>query len=331
MCKRNRIPIVLSLCGLALIGSACGTASSDLPGQIADGDDLATAGPLTVEELAVRELRAPADDTTLYVRIAGDLGAENVLIAVNGGPGMSSDYMVSLEGLAGSELALVTYDQRGTGRSTKPAEGIPSYRLDNYVEDLEAVREAVGAEQVHVLGHSWGGVVAMRYATVYPERVGSMVLVVSGPPTQRDFTAGATSLRARIGKLQGERTIPKKLPSDGTKLARTILPAYFSDPNYEPPAELKDSPIDEVVNRLTWAALGNYDISEEVAKLEHQVLILWGEDDPFGLGMGEATRDALSNAQVEFVVLEDCGHFWQECPDDFYPRVRSFLELPSEP
>jgi pimeloyl-ACP methyl ester carboxylesterase len=46
---------------------------------------------------------------------------------------------------------------------------------------------------------------------------------------------------------------------------------------------------------------------------------------------GEATRDALSNAQVEFVVLEDCGHFWQECPDEFFPRVRSFLELASEP
>jgi proline iminopeptidase len=294
---------------------------------------LATAGrpTPTVEELAVRELRAPADDATLYVRVAGHPDGEKVLIAVNGGPGMGSDYMVSLEGLAGRELAVVTYDQRGTGRSTKPAEGIPSYELDQYVEDLEAVREAVGAEQIHVLGHSWGGLVAMRYATVYPERVGSMVLVVSGPPTQEDFTAGATSLRARIGKLQAEGTIPKKLPNDGSKLARLILPAYFSDPNYEPPAELKDSPIDDVVNRLTWAALANYDITQEVAKLDHEVLILWGEDDPFGLGMGEATRDALSNAQVEFVVLEDCGHFWQECPDEFFPRVRSFLELPSEP
>jgi proline iminopeptidase len=294
---------------------------------------LATAARLTptVEELPVRELRVPADDTTLYVRVAGDPDGEKVLIAVNGGPGMGSDYMVGLEELAGGELALVTYDQRGTGRSTKPAEGIGSYELDHYVEDLEAVREAVGAEQVHILGHSWGGLAAMRYATVYPERVDSMVLVVSGPPTQRAFAAGATSLRARIGKLQAEGTIPRKLPSDGSKLARLILPAYFSDPNYEPPAELRDSPIDDVVNRLTWAALGNYDISQEVAKLDHQVLILWGEDDPFGLGMGEATRDALSNAEVEFVVLEECGHFWQECPDEFFPHVRSFLELPSEP
>ncbi len=43
---------------------------------------------------------------------------------------------------------------------------------------------------------------------------------------------------------------------------------------------------------------------------------------------GEATRDALSAAEVEFVVLKECGHFWQECPDEFFSRVCAFLELP---
>jgi predicted small secreted protein len=103
MYKRNRILIIVSLCALALVASACGTASGDLTGQVTAGDDLATAGRLTptVEELAARELSVPADDTTLHVRVAGGLEEENVLIAVNGGPGMASDYMVSLEGLAG--------------------------------------------------------------------------------------------------------------------------------------------------------------------------------------------------------------------------------------
>jgi pimeloyl-ACP methyl ester carboxylesterase len=65
--------------------------------------------------------------------------------------------------------------------------------------------------------------------------------------------------------------------------------------------------------------------------LDHRVLILWGEDDPFGLPVGEATRDALSAAQVEFVVIPNRGHFWQECPDAFFARVRAFLGLSATP
>ena len=42
-------------------------------------------------------------------------------------------------------------------------------------------------------------------------------------------------------------------------------------------------------------------------------------------------RAALANAQVELVVLEKCGHFWDECPDLFYPRVRAFLGLADDP
>ena len=85
----------------------------------------------------------------------------------------------------------------------------------------------------------------------------------------------------------------------------------------------------QTVSDLTMSALGQYDLIEEVARLDHRVLILFGEDDPFNLSMAEATRDALSAAEVEFVVLEQCGHFWQECPERFFEAVRSFLELSS--
>jgi hypothetical protein len=47
--------------------------------------------------------------------------------------------------------------------------------------------------------------------------------------------------------------------------------------------------------------------------------------------MGEATGDALSNAEVELAALDERGHFPQACPDEFYPRVGSFLELTSQP
>jgi pimeloyl-ACP methyl ester carboxylesterase len=47
--------------------------------------------------------------------------------------------------------------------------------------------------------------------------------------------------------------------------------------------------------------------------------------------MAEATVSALSNAQVEFVLLSACGHFWHECPDAFFAHVRAFLQASAAP
>ena len=281
---------------------------------------------------APQELEVQADDVTLYVRIAGDPKSGNVLIANHGGPGMTSHYMVSLEQLASTDFAVVTYDQRGMARSTMPPDG---YGLLNYVADLEAVRKAVGVEKVHILGHSWGGLVAMRYATVHPQKARSIILVNSGPPDWQAMQVAQANMDQRIAELQQQGVIPEELPTTVSERMEAIGVAYYADPGFEVPDELMntfqsmDTDKVETVNRLTWSALGNYDFTAELAGLNHPVLMLFGASDPFGLSMAETTRAALSDARVEFVLLEGCGHFWQECPDEFFAHVRAFLELPS--
>jgi pimeloyl-ACP methyl ester carboxylesterase len=277
------------------------------------------------ERLSMREFKLKADCVELCVKIVGKATSGNVLIAVNGGPGQSSRYMASMEQLASGELAVVTYDQRGTGRSTAPSDESGGYSLLEYVADLEAVRKAVGVEKVHVLGHSWGGIITMRYATVYPQNVRSIILMGCGPPSRKRAQEGQERLAQRISKLQKQGIMGSERPSKLSELLLAILPAYFSDPNFEIPQELKETPYDIDVYQKTLSALGNWDFTHEVAKLDHPVLMLWGEDDPFGLPMAESTRKALMNSQVEFVVLKDCGHFWHECLDEFFSHVRTFL------
>ena len=109
----------------------------------------ACGGQAAPTAASAQELRVPADGVTLHVRIAGNPEAGNVLLAVNMGPGFSSHYMASLEQLAGESFAVVTYDQRGTGRSTESSGG---YELHKYVADLEAVRQGVGADTFLVKG-----------------------------------------------------------------------------------------------------------------------------------------------------------------------------------
>ena len=51
-----------------------------------------------------------------------------------------------------------------------------------------------------------------------------------------------------------------------------------------------------------------------------------GRDDPFGLQMAEAVRDALIHSTVDYVVIDQCGHFWHECPDPFYQYIGNFIK-----
>ncbi len=277
---------------------------------------------------AIKEIQVPTENVTLYVRIAGNPSSGNVLIGINGGPGQSSAYMSSFDRLAGPEFAVVTYDQRGTGQSTEPSNG---YGLTEYSADLEKIRQAVGTKKVHIFGHSWGGIIAMRYAADYPQNVQSIILMGSGPPTREAVQAGQAQLNERIATLHEQGIIVRPQPGNMKDLIEAILPAYFSDPEFQVPDELKNTDFNEVTYQQTLAELGDWDFSTDIAGLTHPVLFLWGEDDPFGLTMAEATKNVLSSAEVEFVLLEGCGHYWHECDETFFSRVRAFLKLPSDP
>ena len=97
------------------------------------------------------------------------------------------------------------------------------------------------------------------------------------------------------------------------------------------PAELKGMFYRQDVQNMTWSALADTDLTEGIGRLDQPVLVLYGKDDPFGRPMAEATTAALAAARVELVLLERCGHYWHECPDQFYPRVRAFLSLNASP
>jgi len=282
-----------------------------------------------LKEIIFQELIVEAPGASLYVRVAGNLQSGNVLIAINGGPGLSSHYMLGLEDLAGENFAVVTYDQRGVSRSSAPPMAPSNYTFAKYVDDLEAVRKAVGVEKVHLFGHSWGGLVAMRYATVYPGQVRSIVLMGSGPPSWNILISNFGRFEERIRTLQAQGIIPQDLTrKEGQDDPQ--LPAYFSDPNFNFSPDDRGGPpeFSPVASEMTWAAMQGYDLTEEVAQLQLPVLVLCGKDDPYA-PMTEAVVAALTSANVKYVVLDKCGHFWHECPEAFFAQVRAFLELPN--
>ncbi len=291
---------------------------------------LASSQISCTKPLEIREEKIEAGDVTLFVRIVGNPTRSEVLITLNGGPGQSSHYMKSIEQLAGPKLAVVSFDQRGTGRSSKGTEG---YAFEKYMADIEAVRQNLKVETLLLYGHSFGGVLALRYASLYPDRVSGLILMGSGPPRLEAIPPAQMRLGQRLQQLVREGILSDQRPSTPDRMILYMLPAYFSDPEFPVPDEIKQTSFHPSVSQKTLTDSGNWDFRPDMKAITCPVLFLWGEDDPFGTELADETRKALVNAKLTDITLKKCGHFWQENAVDFFAHIRTFLlhRFTSEP
>jgi proline-specific peptidase len=116
------------------------------------------------------------------------------LLVLHGGPGCTSDYLEPLAALGGRPV--VFYDQLGCGDSDRPDDS-SLWTLERYVEELAAVREALGLDCVHILGQSWGTMLAVEYMLTHrPDGVESLVLSAPCLSASRWAADGRRYLRA---------------------------------------------------------------------------------------------------------------------------------------
>lgn len=112
-------------------------------------------------------------------RVVGKTRSRHALICIHGGPGYGLDYLEPLEDMQATGRQVVFYDQLGCGRSDRLRPGA-EWSLELFVAELEAVIAAAGLSECHVLGHGWGGMIALEYVLRHPAGVASLVL--SGTP-----------------------------------------------------------------------------------------------------------------------------------------------------
>src|SRR5262245_58572577 len=272
----------------------------------------------------IRELSAQSGGATLYVRSVGGYDGGPVLVTLHGGPGISHEYMLPLEILASEELRVVSYDQRGVGRSSGTVTSDP---MKDYAEDLEAVRHAIGAERIHLLGHSAGGLPAIGYAATYPERVASIVFVDCMPPTVSQLQSSLGTIGARVGQLQAEGLITEELPEEATGQLNAILPAYFADPHHPQANQgLNGAMVNPIIGGEVMQGLGDYDLRPLLARISMPTLSFISKV-PFGPEFAGGLADELPPANSRRILMEKCGHIpWIECPEWFYSEVGAFLE-----
>jgi L-proline amide hydrolase len=130
-----------------------------------------------------------------WFRAVGDLDAAlDPLVCLHGGPGSTHHYFAPLERLAADGRAVVVYDQLGCGRSDRPA-GI-AWSLQVFLDELAALREQLGLERIHLLGTSWGGMLALEHALSGFGGLASLVL--------SSTLASAAEWEAEVKRLRDE-------------------------------------------------------------------------------------------------------------------------------
>ncbi len=240
---------------------------------------------------------------------------------------------------AGREV--VFYDLRGRGRSDAVADPA-RLGIERDVADLEAVRSAVGFEQMDLMGHSYLGLMVILYALEHPERVGRIVqLGPAGPAAEfldRTPRPGsdpeALDLAAWQALLADRSTLVRDPKTHNRRFWEIFLPYMFGDPKkaraYRMP-NLDDVPNEwpSNMNRTiqgVFATLTSYDVRERAAEVKAPVLIVHGTKDrnaPYE--SGPAWRDCLGNARL--LTIEGAAHMpWAEEPDQVLPAIEAFLE-----
>ena len=132
---------------------------------------------------SVREGFAPVAGAELYYR---EVGEGQPIVVIHGGPDFDHTYLLPDFDRLAAGLRLVYYDQRGRGRSRGKID-LEQVHIERYVEDLDDLRKHLGLETIAVLGHSWGGIIAMHYALRHPGRTSHLLLMNSAPASHADL------------------------------------------------------------------------------------------------------------------------------------------------
>ena len=273
---------------------------------------------------------------TWYRRVTPEGTDKLPVLLIHGGPGSSSGALGHLEDLADHGYPTVRYDQLGCGRSDRPDDPDLWY-AETFYEELTTLREHLGLDRVHLLGHSWGGMLAMVHAAEHPDTVVGVVLssapasvpriscetreMVAALPEpvretiERHEAAGTTDdpqyehavhefNRRHICRLDPYPDILDDKAAFGSQVYATMCgPSEFT-----------------IVGRLK-----DWDFTPRLHEIRQPTLVTGGRHDEFTPGHAEDMVERLPDGR--YVQFQQSAHYtFLEEPDRFRAVVTGFLD-----
>jgi pimeloyl-ACP methyl ester carboxylesterase len=235
-----------------------------------------------------------------WYRVAGG-GGRGVppLLALHGGPGSTHHYFAPLEQLA-DERAVVVYDQLGCGASPVDCEIAWSVAL--FLEELDALREELGLARVHLLGTSWGGMLALEHVLARPSGVASLVLsstlasaaewasevkrLRDAIPTADDDEANEELGRRHVFRGDRERA---EIRRGRAERGKDVYRAMWGRYEWEPAGVLRE-----------------WDVRPRLGEIRAPTLVIRGGHDLSTAAVSRTLVDGIAGARE--VVLENASH-----------------------
>ncbi len=282
----------------------------------------------------------------LYYEVKGKGPAIYIL---SGGPGAPPDeHQWWLDSLK-QHYTVVLLHQRGSGRSRNIPINEKNINIAAYTSDIEALRRHRKDKKITLLGISWGGVLAMNYAVLFPNNSEKLVLICSAPPTYKEWHVLGDNQYARFSIAERDSMkLMEKIFS--TKTAEELEQLKKSDPTapelkafkkfvhilhrvhfYE--RSLADKNFDWLFYNFNFAPIPiideevlkkKWDITKKLKMLTLPALVLYGRQDDQGEYNFILQHQLLRNSKLK--VIEKAGHMiWEDQPVAFYKALKDYL------
>ncbi|MET0946717.1 MAG: alpha/beta fold hydrolase [Flavobacterium sp.] len=271
------------------------------------------------------------DSSKTYYKI---FGKGEPLLIINGGPGMNSNGFEGMAKILAETQETIIYDQRGTGKSELKELNSKTISMKIMAEDIEALRKHLKIKKWNILGHSFGGMLASYYATIYPNSINKLVLSSSGG-IDLSLLKGPNLIEQNLSKIEKdsmnywESKIEKGDTSYAARLGRgrAMAPAYVYDQKYVPIIAERLTQGNSKINGLLWQDMQkiNFDCAAKLKSFKNPVLIIQGKEDVISNEIGELAQKTLPNSKL--ILLENCRHYgWLDAKENYFGEINSFLK-----
>jgi proline iminopeptidase len=264
-------------------------------------------------------------------------GDKAPLLTLHGGPGSSHNYLLPLQALA-DDRPVIFYDQLGCGRADAPDDD-SVYTIQRSVDEVDAVRSALGLDRVVLLGHSWGALLAVEYLCQGRGR-GVERLILSGAMASiPQVMAGFDRLFASMpngwaAKIHALEKAGKTATPEYAELVQTFYDAFVLrvPPSPEVLATLEAlsrSPAYRVLNGpnefTIVGKIKDWDRRKDLKAITQKTLITTGEFDEITLDCHETLRDGIAGP-ARLAVMTGCSHLtMNEKPAQYNALLRDFM------